>query len=576
MTTRLSIVEADNSWHASTDDIRAEIINRSYTDPKRNVCQRMIDSFKRAPSSKNTSIEMEETTSAGDQNGLHRTLKNRHLQMIAIGGSIGTGLFIGSGLALANGGPAALVICFVTIGCMLFNVCMALAELSVVFPVSGSFAAHSSRFLDPAWGFAMGWNYGLGGLTTMPLELTAAGLVINYWTTSINVAVWITVFLIALLIINLFGVRGYGEVEFFMSLVKVIAVIGFIILGIVLIFGGGPHHEYIGGRYWRDPGSFANGFKGVCSVFVVAGFAFGGTELVGLAAAETDNPRKTIPAATKQVFWRISIFYVVSLTIIGCLVPYTSKRLLSGTSSYDASASPFVIAIENAGIKVLPSIFNAVILCAVLSVGNASVYGATRTLCALAENSQAPKIFSYIDRKGRPISAVVLSMLLGLIAYINCTKTGTQVFNWLLTLGGLSTFFTWGSICACHIMFRLAWKAQGHTLDELAFKVPLGIWGSCFGLLLNILCLIAQFYLSVFPLNSPSSAKAFFEAYLAAPIILTFYLVWKIWKRTPFMRPSTIDLDTGRRLLDAQQLIDEEKTERGNWPIWKRIFHIFF
>ncbi|CAF0856065.1 unnamed protein product [Adineta steineri] len=576
MTTRLSIVEADNSWHASTDDIRAEIINRSYTDPKRNVCQRMIDSFKRAPSSKNTSIEMEETTSAGDQNGLHRTLKNRHLQMIAIGGSIGTGLFIGSGLALANGGPAALVICFVTIGCMLFNVCMALAELSVVFPVSGSFAAHSSRFLDPAWGFAMGWNYGLGGLTTMPLELTAAGLVINYWTTSINVAVWITVFLIALLIINLFGVRGYGEVEFFMSLVKVIAVIGFIILGIVLIFGGGPHHEYIGGRYWRDPGSFANGFKGVCSVFVVAGFAFGGTELVGLAAAETDNPRKTIPAATKQVFWRISIFYVVSLTIIGCLVPYTSKRLLSGTSSYDASASPFVIAIENAGIKVLPSIFNAVILCAVLSVGNASIYGASRTLCALAENGQAPKIFSYIDRKGRPISAVVLSMLLGLIAYINCTKTGTQVFSWLLTLGGLSTFFTWGSICACHIMFRLAWKAQGHTLDELAFKAPLGIWGSCFGLLLNILCLIAQFYLAVFPLNSPSSAKAFFGAYLAAPIILSFYIVWKIWKRTPFMRPSTIDLDTGRRLLDAQQLIDEEKVERNNWPIWKRIFHIFF
>ncbi|CAF1097540.1 unnamed protein product [Adineta steineri] len=576
MTTRLSIVETDNSWHASTDDILADIINRSYTDPKRNIFQRIIDSFKRAPSSKNTSIEMEETTSEGDQNGLHRKLKNRHLQMIAIGGSIGTGLFIGSGLALANGGPAALVLCFVTIGCMLFNVCMALAELSVVFPVSGSFAAHSSRFLDPAWGFAMGWNYGMGGLLTMPLELTAAGLVINYWTTSINVAVWITIFLIALLIINLFGVRGYGEVEFFMSLVKVIAVIGFIILGIVLIFGGGPHHEYIGGRYWRDPGSFANGFKGVCSVFVVAGFAFGGTELVGLAAAETDNPRKTIPAATKQVFWRISIFYVVSLTIIGCLVPYTSKRLLSGTSSYDASASPFVIAIENAGIKVLPSIFNAVILCAVLSVGNASIYGASRTLCALAENGQAPKIFSYIDRKGRPISAVVLSMLLGLIAYINCTKTGTQVFSWLLSLGGLSTFFTWGSICACHIMFRLAWKAQGHTLDELAFKAPLGIWGSCFGLLLNILCLITQFYLAVFPLNSPSSAKAFFEAYLAAPIILTFYIVWKIWKRTPFMRPSTIDLDTGRRLIDAQQLTDEEKVERNNWPIWKRIFHIFF
>jgi amino acid transporter len=189
-----------------------------------------------------------------------------------------------------------------------------------------------------------------------------------------------------------------------MSIIKVIAILGFIILGIVLILGGGPNHQYIGGKYWHDPGSFANGFKGVCSVFVKAAIAFGGTELVGMAAAETDNPQKTIPRATKQVFWRITLFYLVSLTIIGGLVPYTSPRLLSGSSSYDASASPFVIAIEDAGIKVLPSIFNAVILSAVLSAGNSAVYGASRTLCALAENGQAPKLFTYIDRKGRPLS----------------------------------------------------------------------------------------------------------------------------------------------------------------------------
>jgi amino acid transporter len=189
-----------------------------------------------------------------------------------------------------------------------------------------------------------------------------------------------------------------------MSIIKVIAILGFIILGIVLILGGGPNHQYIGGKYWHDPGSFANGFKGVCSVFVKAAIAFGGTELVGMAAAETDNPQKTIPRATKQVFWRITLFYLVSLTIIGGLVPYTSPRLLSGSSSYDASASPFVIAIEDAGIKVLPSIFNAVILSAVLSADNSAVYGASRTLCALAENGQAPKLFTYIDRKGRPLS----------------------------------------------------------------------------------------------------------------------------------------------------------------------------
>jgi amino acid transporter len=565
-----------------TDINPGEIFTTSLTKRKISLFQRIIDSFKRASPTENVSIEMNGSKSEENQGdeaekgetGLHRTLKNRHLQMIAIGGAIGTGLFVGSGSALATGGPAALVLDFGIIGFMLFNVCMALGELSVVFPVSGSFASHGSRFLDPAWGFAMGWNYAMGWLVVMPLELTAAGLVINFWSTSVNIAVWITIFLIVLLIINLFGVRGYGEIEFFVSVIKVVAVIGFIILGIVLVAGGGPNHQYLGGKYWHDPGAFANGFKGVCSVFVTAAFAFAGTELVGLAAAEAANPRKTIPRATKQVFWRITVFYIVSLALIGCLVPYTSSLLLNGSSSYDASASPFVIAIEDAGIKVLPSIFNAVILCAVLSVGNSSVYGASRTLCALAECGQAPKILAYIDRKGRPLSSVVLSMLLGLIAYINCAKVGSQVFNWLLALSGLSSFFTWGSICACHIMFRLAWKAQGHTLDELAFVAPFGVVGSCFGLLLNILCLIAQFYIAVFPIGHPSSAEAFFQAYLAAPIVILFYVVWKIWKRTPFMRPSTIDLVSGRRLLDTQELIDEERAERATWPVWKRVYFI--
>ncbi|CAF0934661.1 unnamed protein product [Adineta ricciae] len=575
-----SATNLDEYWTDVNDDMQTRIIPTTYTNEKGNLCQRMFDSFKRAPSSTSASYEMKVTTSEEDHNdevkqesnGLQRKLKSRHLQMIAIGGSIGTGLFVGSGLALASSGPGALILDFSIIGVMLFNVCMALGELSVVFPVSGSFAAHSSRFLDPAWGFAMGWNYAIGWLLIMPLELTAAGLVINYWTTSINIAVWITIFLIALLIINLFGVRGYGEIEFVISLIKVIGVVGFIILGIVLVFGGGPKHEYLGGKYWRDPGAFANGFKGICSTFVVAAFAFSGTELVGLAAAEADNPRKTIPQATKQVFWRILIFYIGSLTLIGCLIPYTSPRLLNKSSDYDASASPFVIAIEDAGISVLPSIFNALILCAVLSVGNSSVYGASRTLCALAENGQAPKIFTYIDRKGRPLSAVVLSMLFGFVAYINCAEVGSKVFHWLLAMGGLSSFFTWGSICACHIMFRLAWKAQGHTLDELAFLAPFGVWGSIIGLVLNILCLVAQFYLAVFPLDSSPNAEEFFQAYIAVPFILVFYIVWKVWKKTPFMRPSTIDLDTGRRQIDTQQLIDEERAERMAWPRWKRIY----
>lgn len=215
------------------------------------------------------------------------------------------------------------------------------------------------------------------------------------------------------------------------------------------------------------------------------------------------------------------------------------------------------------------------ILCAVLSVGNSSVYGASRTLCALAENGQAPKILAYIDRKGRPLSSIVLSMLVGCVAYINCADVGPKVLNWLVALSGLSSFFTWASICACHIMFRLAWKAQGHTLDELTFVAPFGIIGSCFGLLLNILCLVAQFYIAVFPLCTPASVAGFFQSYLAAPVVIFFYIIWKVWKRPPFMRPSTIDLVTGRREIDTQEFIAEERAERMAMPRWKRIFFQF-
>jgi len=283
----------------------------------------------------------------------------------------------------------------------------------------------------------------MGWLVVLPLELTAAGITVQYWNSGVNVGVFITIFIILIVFINLCGVRGYGEAEFIFSLIKVIAVVGFIILSIVIDCGGGPQGGYLGAATWHNPGALANGFKGICTVFVTAAFAFSGTELVGLAAAECANPRRTIPRATKQVFWRITIFYMVSLFLVGLIVPYTNPQLLNGSSSVDIAASPFVIAIQNAGIKVLPSIFNVVILISVLSVGNSSTYGSTRTISALAEIGQAPQIFSYIDKKGRPIITLVIALLFSGLAYINIAPVGATVFNWLLALSGLSSFFTW-------------------------------------------------------------------------------------------------------------------------------------
>ena len=293
--------------------------------------------------------------------------------------------------------------------------------------------------------------------------------------------------------------------EFALSCIKIVAVSGFIILGVVIDCGGvkTDPRGYIGAHYWHDPGAFRNGFKGFCSVFVTAAFAFGGTELVGLAAAEAANPRKSLPTATKQVFWRITFFYVVSLFIVGLIVPSDSDTLL-GSSGANTKASPFVYAIELAGIKGLPSVFNAVITISVLSVANSCTFGSTRTIQALAAAGMAPKFLAVIDKKGRPIACIILQLLFGLLAFINEASVGSTVFTWLLSLSGLSYFFVWGSICLSHIRFRAGWKAQGHSLQELPYQASFGVVGSYLGFSLNCIALIATFYVSLY-VSPPTS-----------------------------------------------------------------------
>ncbi|KAI9171503.1 amino-acid permease-like protein [Paramyrothecium foliicola] len=508
--------------------------------------------------------------------GLARKLKGRHLQMIAIGGSIGTGLFVASGRALSAGGPASLLLAFSLVGSMLYCTCQALGELAVMYPIAGSFSAWATRFLDPSWGFAMGWNYALQWLTVLPLEIIAASITLEYWNSSITRAPFVTLFLLIILGINMFGVKGYGEAEFVFSLIKVVAVVGFILLGIVMNIGGTPDRGYIGGEYWQNPGAFHNGFKGLCSVLVTAAFSFTGTELVGLAAAETANPRKSLPTAMKQVFWRITLFYIASLTLVGLLVPYTNEKLTQGTDA-DAKASPFVIAIEDAGIQVLPHVMNTVILIAVLSVGNSAVFGSSRTIAALANMNQAPKILAYIDRRGRPLMAILVAAAVGLLSYLADIKSQDKVIDWLLAISGLSTIFTWGSICLCHIRFRRAWAARGRSLREIPFRSQVGVTGSYVGLAMNIGVLLAQFYIGAAPINAENMsslaiAANFFVRWVGAPIVCCFYVAHKLYFRTSFVKIQDMDVDTGRRDFDLPILLAQEREERATWPKWKRVY----
>lgn len=513
---------------------------------------------------------------------LDRSMRSRHLQMIAIGGSIGAGFFVGSGGALRVGGPGWVFIDFLIIGIMMFNTVYALGELAVMFPVSGGFYTYSTRFIDPSWGFAMGWNYVMQWAVVLPLELTVCGVTVHYWNKDVSVAVWITIFWLFIVIVNVFGTLGYAEEEFWSSILKLGATVVFMIIAFVLVLGGGPdgsrYDHYTGAQLWYDPGAFKNGFKGFCAVFVTAAFSFSGTELVGLAAAEARNPVKSLPGAIKQVFWRITLFYILGLFFVGLLVPSDDPGLIGASDQayQDANTSPFVLVGKYANLHGFDSFMNVIILVSVVSIGVSSVYGGSRTLTALAQQGYAPKLFAYIDRSGRPLYSVIAILAFGPLAYINLASDGPTVFSWLLALSGLAALFTWGSICLAHIRFRMAWARQGHSLDEIPFKAIGGVYGSWMGLILNIIVLVANLYIAISPVGEDvNTAEGFFQSYLALPVVIVFWIGGFAWKRTGWLNVDQIDVDSGRRELPWDE-INEYRAQLAKMPLWKRLFHIVF
>ncbi|KAK1227092.1 Amino-acid permease inda1 [Marasmius sp. AFHP31] len=561
-----------------------------YDPSKESVWTRVglnFESFKRAPGPTGGQVvagqvseyDLERLRAEGPM--LQQKMKPRHLSMIAVGGSIGTGLFVGSGNALRLGGPAGVLIAWILIGAMLINVTQALGEMSIVFPVSGGFYTLSDRFIDSGFAFAMGWNYVLQWIVIVPLEVSVAATTVGYWGHAVPVAALITIFWFVLIFVCLFGTLGFAEEEFWSSCLKLFVVILFVIIGIVCICGGGPSNgeytSYLGGRHWQEPGAFANGFKGVCAVFVTAAFSFAGTEIVGLAASETPNPRETMPGAVKGTFWRITLVFITSLTIIGLLLPYTEPQLFGGTG---ANVSPFVIVMKKAGIKGLDHLINVTICISVLSIGLSAVYAGSRTLVALAEKGYAPKIFTYVDKSSRPLPAVVLFLATCPLAYIDTTEKGGTVFNWLVAVSALSTIVTWMSICICHIRFRAAWKAQGHSVEELPFQALGGAWGSWFGVIMMVLVLIAQAYVAIWPPNFDGGAgdrvESFFMAYLAAPIIIAFWVVGYAWKRERPRRASEIDIDSGRKSWLTVEDMRAYRAERAKAPFHIRLYRLLF
>ncbi|WEW60899.1 lysine permease [Emydomyces testavorans] len=496
---------------------------------------------------------------------LKRKLRSRHLQMIAIGGTIGTGLFIGSGNALSKSGPAGALLAYAFVGSIVYSVVVSLGEMATYIPIAGAFTSYASRFVDPSLGFAMGWIYWFSWAITFALELTATGLIIQYWHSGISIAIFIAIFWVFITVINLLPVSFYGEIEFWFSSIKVLTVIGFMIFAICMNAGVGQQ-GYLGFKYWKDPGAFApyllsvigedrvalGKFIGFWAVLIQAGFSYQGTELVGVAVGETQNPRKSVPAAIKKTFYRILFLFVLTVFFIGILIPYTNKDLLSSAS--DASASPFVIAVKLAGVKTLPSIINAVLLTVVLSAANSNVYSGSRIVVGLAQVGCAPAIFKKTTVRGVPIWSVLFTSVFGLLGFLNVSNNGAVVFTWFTNISSIAGFISWSCINGCHIRFMRALHAQNINRDALPYKAPLQPYLAYYGLFFNVLIILTQGFTAFIPWSTTN----FFIAYVSLILFVVLFIGHKLFFRTKLVSLREVDLATGRVEDDTEEWEDKE------------------
>ncbi|KAH9484291.1 Dicarboxylic amino acid permease [Psilocybe cubensis] len=526
--------------------------------------EKKIDEENDAPSLDQTSYEDAAFVDPVEHESLHRGLKARQISMIALGGAVGTGLIIGSGTALQRGGPLGILLGYSFVGFVCYLVMVALGEMAAFLPHKKGFAGYATRFVDPALGFAVGYNYLLKYLIVTPNNINAAGLVVQYWTRSVHIAIWMVIFIGFIFLVNLLGVRVFGELEFWFSSLKVVSLIGLLLMGIIIDLGGNPQHDRIGFRYWRAPdgpmGSYLLKyvhkeslaiFLGFWATLTNALFAYIGTELIGVSSSLAQNPRKNIPIAIRRTFWRILIFYIGGVFVIGLIVPRTNDSLFVATkSTTGAAASPFVVATTLVGIKVLNHVINSAILIFVMSAANSDLYIGSRTLYGLAVEGKAPAIFKKVTKGGVPLPSLILCTAFCGLVFLNVKSSSGKVFGWFVNL--VSTFgaLTWMSICYAHIRFMKALAARGMSRDELPYKAPFQPWGSWFALGSTAIITLFKGFDTLIPkLNSAN----FVTSYIGIPVFLILWLGYKLVYRTRVIPSRDVDLVSGIRAIDEEE-----------------------
>ncbi|KAL1622916.1 hypothetical protein SLS56_008524 [Neofusicoccum ribis] len=495
-------------------------------------------------------------TMTEDQPELKREMLPRHLQMISVAGAFGTGLIISSGTALLRGGPASLLIAYVVMGANVYFVMTALAEMATYAKMDTGFPGYATRFVDPALGFATGYNYFCKYVVVLANNLTAAGIIIQYWRPELNVGIWITVFAVPVIFINLFHVRIFGETQYIAGLVKLTFMTVLIISCLVASLKPVKGRGVVGFRYWKDPGSFGEylergslgRFLGLWASFVQASFAYIGTEVVGAAFGETPNVKKEVPRAIFWTFWRIMIFYIGGVLVLGMSCPFQNDMLVGAAHSKSS----------------------------------ADIYVASRTLYALSKEHQAPKIFKHIVKRrvptlhtvlrfrhrlsnmcaGVPLASVIFSSTFFLLGYLNVSKSSSTVFGYFVSLVTVFGALNWISILVSYLCFCRGLRVQGIRREDLPYRGILQPYASYVSLVVTLIVILFN---GGFPGERPFRPKValtqvwnvgfdafvhefdtskFVTSYIGILIFVGNYAGWKFFSETKMVRPDEMDLVT--------------------------------
>lgn len=510
-----------------------------------------------------------------------RKLNTRHVSLMIIGQSIGTGLYVGLKTPLMTSGSLSLFLAFVLWAVtMVWPLMMATGEMCLYLPLKGSFLHFAARWLDPAMGFAVTIVYLYTCLMFLCVEVVAFASLISYWTDA-SPAIFITIGLLLILFFNVFAVNWYGEIEFYLAILKVILIVGLMCFTLIAMCGGNPNGDAFGFSNWSKGGLFkeylvsggTGKFLGFWNVLIYAAFACGGADMLGMIAGEISQPRKNIGVAAKRTYIRVYLFYIGGIFFMNSLCASNNADLVAASELAGAASSPWVIGIKSVGVHGLDSLVNAVVMTSAWSCGNGFTYGATRSAYAASLAGYLPRVFSKCLKNGCPIVCVLCSVAIGCLSYMSVSQGSNTVFNWFINLSTTGLMCVYAVMWACYFKFKKAVAVQGlDQVDSRFYKMPkwvtpwLGYWGA----FLNLLVLFFNGFWVFFP--GQLNAANLFTSYFAPIFAAILYVGWKFYRKTHWRTAEEADLTTGKAEIDEEEAIEQEElaaVQRKSGTFWK-------